>query len=86
MIEKTVDARTNRIDAEQAWDMVNSATRISVAKGKKVIHFDEIVDAQADVLKKIMGPTGNLRAPSLKVGDTYIVGFNLDLYEQAFTQ
>ena len=27
-----------------------------------------------------MGPSGNLRAPTYRVGDRFIVGFNLDLY------
>jgi hypothetical protein len=32
-----------------------------------------------------MGPSGNLRAPTLKIGDTLIVGFNPDLYQQQFS-
>jgi hypothetical protein len=31
-----------------------------------------------------MGPSGNLRAPTLKMGGTLIVGFNPDLYGQEF--
>lgn len=29
-----------------------------------------------------MGPSGNLRAPTFKVGDTYLVGFNEEMYEE----
>ena len=36
----------------------------------------------ADLLKKVIGPSGNLRAPTLKVGERYLVGFNPDLYQQ----
>jgi len=55
-----------------------------VAKGKKVIEFEEIADKHDEVLKKIIGPSGNLRAPTLKIGDSYVVGFNLELYAKCF--
>jgi hypothetical protein len=32
----------------------------------------------------ILGPTGNLKAPTLKVGDTLLVGFNETAYKQIF--
>ena len=36
-------------------------------------------------LKKLMlGPTGNLRAPTLRKGKTLIVGFNEEMYEKLF--
>ena len=35
-----------------------------------------------DLAKGIMGPSGNLRAPTLKVGKTLLVGFHEDAYEQ----
>ncbi len=79
-----LDARKNRIDAGQAWNIINNATDICVAKGKQIVKFVEIADKQDDVLKKVMGPSGNLRAPTLKVGNKYVVGFNLELYEENF--
>ncbi len=54
-----------------------------VAKGKKVSAFskpggdDEAIDA-------MLGSTGNLRAPLLKVGKTLLVGFNEDEYTKVF--
>jgi hypothetical protein len=36
------------------------------------------------MLAAMLGPTGNLRAPCLRVGKTVIVGFNEDLYSQIF--
>jgi len=32
----------------------------------------------------MLGPTGNLRAPTAKVGSTLLVGFNEDAYDDAF--
>ena len=38
-----------------------------------------------DELKKlILGPTGNLRAPTLRKGKTLVVGYNEETYEQLF--
>jgi arsenate reductase-like glutaredoxin family protein len=32
----------------------------------------------------ILGPTGNLKAPTLRVGDTLLVGFNEESYRRVF--
>jgi hypothetical protein len=29
-----------------------------------------------------MGPSGNLRAPTFRLGNRYLIGFSLDLYNQ----
>lgn len=33
----------------------------------------------------LLGPTGNLRAPTLRKGNTLLVGFNEDAYEETLT-
>lgn len=39
----------------------------------------------ADTLKKfLVGPTGNLRAPTLRLGNTLVVGFNEQMYDELF--
>lgn len=55
-----------------------------VAKGKKVSEFKPGGKASADVVEAMLGPTGNLRAPCLKIGKTVIVGFNDDVYADVF--
>ena len=32
----------------------------------------------------ILGPTGNLKAPTLRIGDTLLVGFNAEAYKKVF--
>ncbi len=32
-----------------------------------------------------MGPSGNLRAPTFKLGNRYLVGFNDEMYKQNLT-
>jgi len=75
-----VDARKVKISADEAWEHLKNASTISVARGKKVLKFNASSDDRDEILKRVMGPSGNLRAPTYRVGDTFIVGFNPDLY------
>jgi arsenate reductase-like glutaredoxin family protein len=63
--------------------MARAAHRLIAAKGKKVTTLDLQTAPPADeVLAGLMlGPTGNLRAPIMRVGQTILVGYN----DQAFT-
>ena len=60
--------------------MLKTARAITVAKGKKFQRFEPIREEREAILKQVMGPSGNLRAPTYRVGDDYIIGFNADLY------
>jgi arsenate reductase-like glutaredoxin family protein len=64
--------------------MARTAQRLIAAKGKKVTVFDLQADTPSDdvLAALLLGPTGNMRAPTLKVGQTILVGYN----EQAFTE
>jgi len=61
--------------------LVAQAKSVTVAKGKKVERFEAVVAEKETVLKNIMGPSGNLRAPTYRVGQDFIVGFNLELFQ-----
>jgi hypothetical protein len=55
---------------------------IYASKGKRVVHFDlrkEKPDRSA-LLGLLLGPTGNLRAPTLRKGRTLLVGFDEAAY------
>ena len=80
-ITSTTDARKERIDADAAWKLMKSAKTITTAKGKKVQIFNPESDDRADILKQAMGPSDNLRAPALRVKDSFVIGFNKNLYE-----
>ena len=62
--------------------MAREAHRLIAAKGKKVTSIDlRSAPPADDVLAGLMlGPTGNLRAPIMRVGQTILVGYN----DQAF--
>lgn len=53
---------------------------MTAAKGKKFQRFENIADEKEDILKQVMGPSGNLRAPTYRVGDEFVIGFNPELY------
>jgi len=46
-------------------------------------HDGEAV-ANGKMITQVIGPSGNLRAPTLKVGNSFVVGFNEELYEDFF--
>ena len=58
--------------------------RVVVGKGKKVVTFDmrAAPPDDATLLAHLLGPTGNLRAPTLRQGTTLLVGFSPEAYEQ----
>lgn len=51
-----------------------------VAKGKKLIHWNMKQDAPSDeeLLAALIGPSGNLRAPTMRLGKTLLVGFHAE--------
>ncbi len=66
--------------------MAAQADHIYVAKGSKLVHFDMKKDRPSNdvLLSHMMGPTGNLRAPTLRVGKNLLVGFQEDMYARVF--
>ncbi len=82
-VKEVVDARKIRIDEIQAWALLQKAESITVAKGKKIKRLESVAADEKDaILKQVMGPSGNLRAPTYRVKDEYVVGFNPDLYAE----
>ena len=56
---------------------------VIVARGKKVVSFDMAQPPDDDTLAAAMlGPTGNLKAPTLRIGGTLLVGFGETAYAQ----
>jgi hypothetical protein len=73
---------SRKLGRADAAALAGKASKVIVAKGKKVSEFtikgtpaDEVVDA-------MLGPTGNLRAPTLRAGRTLLVGFDQAQYEK----
>jgi arsenate reductase-like glutaredoxin family protein len=77
-----VDAKKATITRARALDVLAGVDELYATKGKKVIHVDlrrEKPDgARLEAL--LIGPSGNLRAPTLRRGRTLLVGFDEATY------
>jgi arsenate reductase-like glutaredoxin family protein len=81
--KEQVDAKKVRMGPEQALGLVKDVDELYVAKGAKVVHFDLKRDRpdRTTLLGLLMGPSGNLRAPTLRKGRTLLVGFDEGAYK-----
>jgi arsenate reductase-like glutaredoxin family protein len=78
------DAKKATIKGDAALTVLQGVDEIYVAKGKQVVHLDlrRAKPPKAELLGLLLGPTGNLRAPTLRKGRTLIVGFDEATYER----
>lgn len=77
-----MDAKKAVLKGPEALALARAAQQLYVAKGKKIVHVDLQRDAPDDatLLSLMLGPTGNLRAPTVRHGKTLIVGFDAATY------
>lgn len=66
----------------EALALVNEVDEIYASKGKQVVHLDLTKGKpdKATLQGLLLGPTGNLRAPTLRRGRTLLVGFDEAAY------
>ncbi|TMB44917.1 MAG: hypothetical protein E6J55_07850 [Deltaproteobacteria bacterium] len=79
----TADAKRERLGPREAFALTSGTDELYVAKGKKVVHLDlrrSRPDRDA-LLGLLLGPSGNLRAPAMRVGKTLCIGFAPDMYQ-----
>lgn len=52
-----------------------------------MVHVDLPKDkpGEEEIAEVLLGPTGNLRAPTIKVNDVLLVGFNEELFKSILT-
>ena len=69
------------VDGPGALAKLDGVVDLYVAKGKKVLHWDLTAErpADAEILTHILGRSGTLRAPAIRKGTTFVVGFNADI-------
>ena len=81
-----VDARKIRLKEKEALAMLADVDKIYSAKGKQVAHIDLRKGKLGNeaLLPLLLGPKGNLRAPTLRVGRALLVGFDQATYEKLF--
>jgi hypothetical protein len=81
-VAESVNATKVRFGAKDALKLLDGIDTLIAAKGKRIDVFDLKGDRPDDevLLAHLMGPTGNLRAPTARVGRTLLVGFNEEAY------
>lgn len=83
---EVVDAGKNRRGRDAALELAKSAETVVVARGKKVVTFDmKQAPPDDDTLASyLLGPTGNLKAPTIRKGKLLLVGFGEAAYREVF--
>jgi hypothetical protein len=76
------DAKKATVGRAAALALAREVDEIYAAKGKRVVHLDLRTDRpdEATLAAVLLGPTGNLRAPTLRRGRTLLVGFDEATY------
>ena len=82
-VKATTDANKEKQGRAEALQLGKSADKIVIARGKNVVSFDMRQNPPDDetLLAHLLGPTGNLRAPTVRVGKSLLVGFNEEAYQ-----
>jgi len=82
--DSVVDASKTRMGETDAIKLARGNSKVMVTKGKSVtvlnLASDKVLDS--DLAALLMGPTGNLRAPTLRHGSALVVGFNETAYKE----
>ena len=72
---------SKKLGKKDASLSAKAAGKVFVAKGKKISEFKGGTGS-AEIVSAMLGPTGNLRAPTIRKGKTVVVGYNDDRCEQ----
>ena len=75
-----------KLGRAEALELAHAARQVIVAKGKKLTTFDMQKEPPDDdtLAKHLLGPTGNLRAPTIRAGKLLLVGFNEAVFGEQF--
>ncbi len=71
---------------KESLKLAQTADKLYGTKGTKVIFYDMKKDKpDNETLEALLiGPTGNLRAPTLQVGKPLLVSFDKEIYSEIF--
>ncbi|MFT4720261.1 MAG: hypothetical protein ACI9SB_001430 [Candidatus Azotimanducaceae bacterium] len=72
---------SKKLQASDARALLDDATQLIAIKGKKITTLEAGKNAGQDAVDIMLGPTGNLRSPTIRVGTTLIVGFDQGVFE-----
>ena len=57
---------------------------MTVARGQKIVEIETKSTPDAEMIKLMLGPSGNLRAPTVRIKDHLYIGFSsaLPIYKK----
>ncbi len=67
--------------------LLEGMTELCVARGKKVVRVDlssEDRPPDSQLVRMMVSRWGKLRAPAMRVGTTFVVGYNQDILASVF--
>lgn len=84
-VRETADARKERFSKDDLRELFAGSKRVIAVKAKRRVEFDLEREFDVEALaESVIGPTGGLRAPTVKVGTTVLVGFAPETWDQVF--
>ena len=83
-VASLTDANKENRGRNEALALARSMAKVVTGRGKNVTVLDMKKDAPDDdtLASLILGPTGNLKAPTLRIGNTLVVGYSEEAYKQ----
>ena len=81
-----MDARKQKVGLEDLEELFDGASRLIVARGKNRQEFDLKAGLPDEELlvKHVLGRSGNLKAPSVRFGKTWLVGWGEPTWDAVF--
>ena len=82
---ETIDSNKQKIGPAEALRLLDGMKKlVCIMRGKNVLTYDLPKGRPDDdtLRAQMIGPTGNLRAPTVRIGTTLVVGYNEDAYRQ----
>ena len=76
---------SKKLNETDAKNLLKKASKIMVFKGKKTDTFNIKDEKTSSIVPYMLGPTGNLRAPTLIYNSVIIVGFNEEKFNEFFS-
>ena len=67
--------------------LLEGMTELCVARGKKVVRVDlssEDRPPDSQLVRMMVSRWGKLRAPAMRIGTTFVVGYNRDILASVF--
>lgn len=80
-----VDARKVKVGKPQIAQILRGTHLVLAVKGSALVEFNLRQDPPVEKLlyENLIGPTGSLRAPAIRVGKTLVVGFSDESWTRA---